>query len=466
MSSELKLGLPTSLGSLPADFVFGTATAAYQIEGGWNEGGRGMSIWDTYARTPGKTRNGDSGDIANDHYHRWQADLDLMQRLGIPAYRLNFSWVRLQPTGRGPLNPEGVKFYRDLIAGCHARGIKPYVTIYHWDLPQTLEDEGGWPNRQTAVAFGEYSRLVAEAFGDVVADWITINEAWCVAFLGYEMGQHAPGKTDPKLGIAAAHHVLLAHGLALQALRQVNPNLKVGITNIMNHIVPKTDSAADAAVADSVDVRANRVFMEPLYKGAYDEGCFREFEQHGLNRVPTEGALVQPGDLELISAEVDFIGVNHYHTFVVSADFAGAGGFPGHMAEPNHQSNWGWPNTPWGLKGVLERVARDYSKKPIFVTENGITLADYATPEGKVNDFDRIDYLNGYIDAVGQAIQGGTNVAGYFAWSFMDNYEWAEGYSKRFGIVYVDYASQIRIPKASAYWYQNVIATHNQKASR
>ena len=466
MTSELKLGLPASLGSLPADFVFGTATAAYQIEGGWNEGGRGMSIWDTYARTPGKTRNGDSGDIANDHFHRWESDLDLMQSLGIPAYRLNFSWVRLQPTGSGPLNPQGVEFYRNLIQGLHARGIKPFVTLYHWDLPQTLEDKGGWPNRETAIAFGEYSRLVAAAFGDIVADWITINEAWCVAFLGYEMGQHAPGKTDPKLGIAAAHNVLLAHGLALQALREVNPSLNVGITNIMNHVVPRTDSAADAAVADAVDVRSNRVFMEPLYKGAYDEGCFAAFEEHGLNRVPAAGALVQPGDLELISAEVDFIGVNHYHTLIASAELASQGGMPARMAEPNHQSNWGWPNTPWGLKGVLDRVARDYSKKPIFVTENGITLADYATPEGKVNDFDRIDYLNGYIDAVGQAIQGGTNVAGYFAWSFMDNYEWAEGYSKRFGIVYVDYASQIRIPKASAYWYQNVIAEHNKKAAK
>jgi beta-glucosidase len=465
MSSQLKLGVPENLSALPADFLFGTATAAYQIEGGYNEGGRGMSIWDTYARTPGKTRNGDSGDIANDHFHRWESDLDLMKSLGIPAYRLNFSWVRLQPTGEGPLNPQGVEFYRNLIAGLHSRGIRPFVTVYHWDLPQTLQDAGGWPNRRTAELFGEYSRLVAQTFGDIVEDWITINEAWCVAFLGYEMGQHAPGLTDPKLGIAAAHHVLLAHGLALQAFREVNPALRVGITNIVNHVVPKTDSAADQAAADVFDVRANRVFLEPLYRGAYDEGCFGQFEQHGLNRVASADSLVKPGDLELIGAETDFVGVNHYHTILASADVSQPGGLGMEMAEPNHQSNWGWPNTPWGLKAVLERVALDYSNKQIYVTENGITLADYSTPEGKVNDFDRIDYLNGYIDAVAQAIAGGTNVAGYFAWSFMDNYEWAEGYSKRFGIVYVDYASQIRIPKASAYWYQNLIQLHSKKAA-
>jgi beta-glucosidase len=376
----------------------------------------------------------------------------------------------LQPTGQGPLNPEGVEFYRNLIAGCHARGIKPYVTIYHWDLPQTLQDAGGWPNRGTAELFGEYSRLVAEAFGDIVENWITINEAWCVSFLGYEMGQHAPGLTDPKLGIAAAHHVLLAHGLALKAFREVNPALKVGITNIVNHVLPKTDSEADKAVADILDIRANRIFLEPLYKGSYDEGSYNVFEALGLNRVAAAGGLVQPGDLELIGAETDFIGVNHYHTVVASADATQPGGLGMEMAQPNHQSNWGWPNTPWGLKAVLERVASDYSsangskRKPIFVTENGITLADYATPEGKVNDFDRIDYLNGYIDAVAQANQNGANVAGYFAWSFMDNYEWAEGYSKRFGIVYVDYASQTRIPKASAYWYQNLINQHGKKA--
>jgi len=462
MANELKLGLPNSLSSLPKDFVFGTATAAQQIEGGWNEGGRGVSIWDTYAHTPGKTRNGDSGDIANDHFHRWESDLDLMQSLSIPAYRLNFSWVRLQPTGSGPLNPQGVKFYRDLIAGCHARGIKPYVTLYHWDLPQTLEDAGGWPNRETALRFGEYSRLVAQAFGDIVGDWITINEAWCVSFLGYAYGAHAPGKTDPKLGIAAAHHVLLAHGLALKAFREVNPTLKVGITNIVNHVLPKTNSDADLALADIEDVKANRVFLEPIYKGAYDEGCFRVFEADGLNREPAIGALVQPGDLELISGEVDFVGVNHYHTVICSADAAARGESATAMAEPNQQSNWGWPNTPWGLQAVLERISREYSDKPIFVTENGITLADYSTPEGKVNDFDRIDYLNGYIDAVGTAIEHGANVVGYFAWSFMDNYEWAEGYSKRFGIVYVDYPTQTRIPKASAYWYQNLIRVHQQ----
>jgi len=454
------------ISTLPADFIFGTATAAYQIEGAVMEGGRGVSIWDTFSHTAGKTLHGDTGDIACDHYHRWAEDLDLMQALGLQGYRLNFSWVRLQPTGEGPLNPEGVKFYRDILEGCHARGIKPFVTIYHWDLPQALQDKGGWPARETAFRFGEYSALLIEEFADLAADWITINEAWCVAFLGHSWGMQAPGFKDDKLAIRAAHHTLLAHGLALAQFRQKAPQLRVGITNIHSNVTAKTDSAADQAAAAKLDARMNKLFLEPLYKGSYSQDVIEVFEADGLNAGEVAGALVQPGDLALISAPNDFIGVNHYHNMIASADSTAPDGICIEQATPNEQSSWNWPNTPYAIGNIVRRINRDYSKLPIFITENGVTLNDYATPEGLVHDPDRIDYLNGYINAIAEAARDGVPMAGYFAWSFMDNFEWAEGYNMRFGLVYMDYPSQKRTPKQSAYWYRDLIELHKTKEAK
>lgn len=447
---------PANLASFPPDFLFGTATAAYQIEGAVAEGGRGPSIWDTFSHTPAKVYRGDTGDIACDHYHRWEDDLDLMAELGYPAYRMSLSWARLQPQGSGPLNPEGVAFYRNLLEGCHQRGITPLVTLYHWDLPQPLQDAGGWPARATAERFGEYAGRVIGALGDLATHWITINEPWCVSFLSHALGKHAPGLTDGALALRAAHHTLVAHGLALRAFRAKLPEAKVGITNILRLVNPASEAPEDVEAARVVDIRTNRIFLEPCYHGVYPEDVVEAFAPEGLNRGEQEGALVQPGDLALISAPSDFVGINHYHNVTATADESTPTGIVISHVEPI-ASSFGWSNTPDALYRLLVRVSDEFSSLPIMVTENGISLNDYADPEGRVNDVERIDYYRGYVEAVGRAIADGVDVRGYMAWSFLDNFEWGEGYDKRFGLVYVDYPTQRRIPKSSAYWYGEMI---------
>ena len=442
------------LTAFPADFRWGVATAAYQIEGGASEGGRGASIWDTFSHTPGLVLNGDNGDIAVDHFHRWPADLDLMVELGIKHYRLSLSWTRLQPTGAGELNPEGLAFYRDLLGGMRARGIEPLVTLYHWDLPQALEDEGGWANRDTAHRFADYASRVVAELGFLAADWITINEPWCVSFLGYGSGVHAPGKSDTRLAVAAAHHVNMAHGLALAAIRAINPELRVSNSNLVTDIVPATDSDDDAAAVLRLDAMNNRIFLDPVYRGFYSAVVHELFDEYGL------AGLIHDGDLDVIGAPVDFMGLNHYQRVVVSADENG-----GYLkltetpAEPATTS-FGWSVEPDSLRSVLSRVSRDFTKLPIYVTENGASYDDYADPNGSVNDWPRVEYFSGYLAAAAEAIREGVNLQGYYAWSFLDNFEWAEGYSKRFGLVYVDYPTQKRIPKQSALWYRQLIADH------
>ena len=459
-------GLPTRLAALPRDFLFGTATAAYQIEGGVAEGGRGPSIWDTFSHTPERTHRGDTGDVACDHYHRWEGDLDLMAELGLPAYRLSLSWARLQPAGEGALNPEGVHFYRAILDGCRRRGITPLLTLYHWDLPQPLQDAGGWPNRETAHRFADYASQCIDAFADLVVDWITINEPWCVSFLSHEWGVQAPGVRDPAQAIRAAHHTLLAHGLALRHFRARTPDAKVGITNLLSNMNPRSDSPEDLAATKLLDIRMNRIFLEPCYHGEYPADVVAVFAAAGLNAGEVEGALVQPGDLELISAPTDFVGVNHYTNVLVYAGGDGDEGDDGRSwggVRMEHvgpaPTSFGWSNTPAALHDVLARVNKEFSPLPILVTENGASFHDYVDPNGEVRDFERIDYLRGYIDAVAQAVEDGVDVRGYFAWSFLDNFEWAEGYDKRFGLVFVDYGTQRRIPKASAYWYRDTINT-------
>ncbi|WP_026554535.1 GH1 family beta-glucosidase [Arthrobacter sp. 35W] len=445
--------------TFPAGFAWGVATAAYQIEGAVAEGGRGPSIWDSFSHQSGTTIHGDTGDIACDHYHRWEGDLDLMAELGIPSYRLSLSWSRLQPTGTGPLNPEGVAFYRNLLAGCAARGITPYVTLYHWDLPQPLQDDGGWPARHTASRFGDYAGLVADALGHLAEHWITINEPMCAAFLGHSWGMQAPGSKDDRLAVRAAHHLLLAHGLALAAFRERRPEAKVGITNIIGNLNPATQSEADRLATEHWDAVSNRIFLDPVYRGRYADSTVAAYGQYGLTATG-EGAgggdLVQPGDLALISAPGDFAGINHYTNMLVAAgDDTGTPNWQHVRPTP---SSFGWSDTPEALKTVLKRVASEYTSLPLYVTENGITLHDYVDPNGEVRDTERIHYLRGYISAVGEAIADGVDVRGYFAWSFMDNFEWAEGYDKRFGLVFVDYGTQRRIPKQSAHWYGGMIA--------
>jgi beta-glucosidase len=442
---------------LPHDFVIGTATAAFQIEGAATEGGRGVSIWDTYSQTPGLIQFGDDPETGCDHYRLWREDLDLMQSLNLRAYRLNFSWVRLQPSGTGPLNPEGVKFYRELIQGCIDRGITPYVTLYHWDLPQALQDNGGWANRDTAIRFGEYATLVVDAFKDLVHNWITINEAWCVSFLGYEWGVQAPGVKDIRQATRAIHHVLLSHGLAMQGIRKVAPKVSAGITNLLVNVNPKSTSPADLHAAFVVDIRMNRIVLDPLYRGSYGSDVLSIFSRYGLNEVPAVGELVQPGDLEIIATATDFVGINHYTNVLAYSDEKSEWeGVEMDHVEPT-RGNFGWSDTPWALRDILVRVNRDYSQLPIFITENGTSHVDVINTDGFVEDPFRIDYLAGYLHGIGEAIAAGVPVKGYFIWSFMDNFEWSWGFEKRFGIVYVDFPTKKRIVKSSGLWLKNLL---------
>ena len=448
-----------TLEEYPADFIWGVATAAFQIEGAAKEGGRGPSIWDTFSHTPGLTHNGDNGDIATDHYHRWESDLDLMAELGIRAYRLSLSWSRLQPAGHGPLNQEAVDFYRSLLLGLRQRGIEALVTLYHWDLPQPLEELGGWPNRKTAYLFADYVSLVLVELADLATDWITINEAWCVSFLGYGNGAHAPGRKNINDAVAAAHHLNLAHGLAVAQFRRVAPQLRVGITNIVTDIFPASESAEDALAVERLDAFSNRFFLDPVLLGDYSPVVRTTFKEFGFDN------LIRKGDLELIGAPTDFTGVNHYQRVVAWAE-EGAG-FLNLRERPAGpaSTSLGWSVIPDSLYNVLVRVARDFTTLPIYVTENGACFDDYLDPNGEVIDSERVSYFSRYLTAAGKAIREGVNLKGYFAWSFLDNFEWAEGYRKRFGIVYVDFRTQERIPKASAYWYRQLIADHRDLQS-
>ncbi|MET9480078.1 GH1 family beta-glucosidase [Streptomyces sp. NPDC006638] len=451
--------------TFPAGFLWGTATAAYQIEGAAQDDGRTPSIWDVYSRTPGKVRNGDTGDIATDHYHRWREDVAIMADLGVGAYRFSVSWPRVQPGGRGPASAKGLDFYRRLADGLLDKGIRPVVTLYHWDLPQELEDAGGWPERDTAFRFAEYAGIVADALGDRVGSWTTLNEPWCSAFLGYGSGVHAPGRTDPADALRAAHHLNLGHGLAVQALRERLPaTAQVSVTLNLHHVRPLTDSPADVDAARRIDGTANRIFTGPMLEGAYPADVLTD------TAPVTDWSFVHDGDTALIHQPLDFLGVNYYSPTLVShhtgpaahrSDGHGASEhspWPGadevafHQT-PGERTAMGWTIDPEGLYELLLRVKRDHPGLPMVITENGAAFDDYAGPDGEVRDPERIAYLRGHLAAVHRAIDAGADVRGYFLWSLLDNFEWAYGYGKRFGMVYVDYATQRRIPKSSAHWY-------------
>lgn len=441
-------------GALPPGFLFGAATAAYQIEGAVSEGGRGPSIWDTFSHTPGMTRNGDTGDIACDHYHRWEADLDLVRDLGLSAYRLSVSWARLQPDGRGPLNPAGVAFYRSLLERLRADGVRPFVTLYHWDLPQVLEDAGGWPVRDTASRFAEYAAATTAALGDLVDDWITVNEPWCQAFLGYGSGIHAPGRRDLRDAVAASHHLLLGHGLAVQAIRAARPGARIGIANILTDVRPASDEPADLAATARYDTNSNRLFLDPVLREAYPEEVHAIYDRLGLDRV------VRADDERVIGSRVDFLGVNHYQRIEVrhdpTDDHLGAHGVPAQPAT----TSLSWSVIPDALHTVLLRLHREYPPTPLYITENGASYHDYLDPSGDVHDPERVAYLEGYLHAAADAIADGVDLRGYFHWSLLDNFEWGEGYGSRFGLVHVEYASQRRTPKDSARWYRDLITRH------
>ncbi|MFD8197897.1 GH1 family beta-glucosidase [Streptomyces wuyuanensis] len=457
--------------TFPPSFTWGTATAAYQIEGAATLDGRTPSIWDTYSRTPGRVRNGDTGDVATDHYHRWREDVAIMADLGVGAYRFSLAWPRVQPTGRGPSVQKGLDFYRRLTDALLEKNIQPVATLYHWDLPQELEDAGGWPERATAERFAEYAGLAAEALGDRVRTWITLNEPWCSAFLGYASGVHAPGRTDPVAALRAAHHLNLGHGKAVQALRANLPaDAQVSVTLNIHHVRPRSGAEEDVDAARRIDALANRVFTGPMLQGAYPEDLLRDTASL------TDWSFVEDGDLKEIAQPLDFLGVNYYTPTLVSGGAAetshgsdghgnsahspwpGADGVSFHLP-PGSTTAMGWAVDPTGLYDLLVRLKDDFPRLPLMITENGAAFDDYVNPEGEVNDPDRIAYLQGHLAAVHRAIEAGADVRGYFLWSLLDNFEWGYGYSKRFGAVYVDYPTGKRIPKASARWYGGVART-------
>jgi beta-glucosidase len=447
--------------SFPDGFLWGVATAAYQVEGGVSEGGRGPSVWDTFSHTPGKVRRGDTGDIACDAYHRLDEDLDLLTELGVLAYRFSISWPRIQPAGTGPANAAGLDYYRRLVSGLRDRGIEPVATLYHWDLPQPLEDAGGWPARDTAARFADYAALLGDALGDQVGRWITLNEPQVVANNGYRLGTHAPGRRDEAAAAAATHHLLLGHGLALGALRASLPGgRQVGFTLNMTVVRPTSDQAK--AVAEQIEAETNRVFLDPVLTGSYPVGAVRP------SLLPA-AELVRDGDLAVIGAPIDFLGVNYYRPGTVGlrdeADELRRGekrisSYPGAVTIARDDvpySDMGWPIDASGLYDLLLQLYRQAPSLPLYITENGMAAEDYVDPEGTVDDYERIAYLRDHLDAAARAIEAGVDLRGYFCWSFLDNFEWAEGYQKRFGLVYVDYRTQRRIPKASAAFYASII---------
>ena len=459
--------------AFPPGFLWGAATAAYQIEGAPAEDGKGASVWDTFSHLPGRTTHGDSGDIACDSYHRMDEDLAVVSRLSLGAYRFSISWPRIMPDGRGVPNPAGLAHYSLLIDGLLDRGITPVVTLYHWDLPQALQDKGGWAARDTAELFAEYASAVAGALGDRVGRWITINEPWVVANLGYRTGEHAPGIRDPRQAAAATHHLLLAHGRAAAAVRASSPAgtggpAEVGITLNMSSVRPADPAgAADRDLAADIDAELNGVFLQPLMHGAYPARL-------GPDHAPGP-EIVRDGDFGVIQAPIDFLGVNYYAPQIVAARGDGVlrrGDDPmDDRAGAVHVRPDGMPVTamdwladPDGLYELLVRLRDDAPGLPLYITENGAACHDYVNPDGTVEDTERIAYLHGHLQAARRAIADGVPLRGYFAWSLMDNFEWAHGFSKRFGLVFVDYGTQRRIPKRSAEWFAEVASSNSVPA--
>ncbi|GAA4932433.1 GH1 family beta-glucosidase [Actinoplanes utahensis] len=438
--------------TFPDGFVWGAATASYQIEGAAREDGRGPSIWDTFSRTPGKVFAGHTGDIACDHYHRYADDVALMADLGLASYRFSIAWPRVRPDGTGPVNPKGLDFYDRLTDELLGKGIDPVVTLYHWDLPQTLEDRGGWTNRETAEAFADYAAVVFGRLGDRVGTWTTLNEPWCSAYLGYGSGIHAPGRQDPASALIAAHHLNLAHGLAARTLRSAGAR-SISITLNPCEVSPLDPANPDdVAAARLIDGVANRIFFDPLLKGEYATDVLEH-----IARV-TDPSFIRDGDTAIIHQPLDVLGINYYTPSYVEAvpGHGGALDYPGSdgiafRKLPAPVTDMGWPIEPAALTRLLTRIHRDYPGTALMITENGA-----AYPEG-VHDLPRIEYIDGHLRACHDALAAGVDLRGYFAWSLMDNFEWAEGYAKRFGMVHVDYTTQQRVLKDSAKWYREVI---------
>ncbi|MDR3577008.1 MAG: GH1 family beta-glucosidase [Anaerolineaceae bacterium] len=442
-----------SIQKFPEHFVWGAATSAYQIEGAWQEDGKGESIWDRYSHRPYMIQNGDTGDVACDHYHHMPEDVALMRNLGLKSYRFSISWPRLLPDGRGAVNPKGLGFYDCLLDELLAAGITPMATLNHWDVPQALQDQGGWTNRQMVDWFCEYARMAFEKLGDRVGYWVTHNEPWVIAYLGYKEGVMAPGLADLTLSTRTAHHLLLSHGRTVQLFRQGGYGGKIGMVLNTGHFMPASDSEKDRAACQRAYDQMLGLYLGPLYKGAYPAALLDWLGPH----CPP----VQADDMAVIGQPADFLGINYYSSSTVAHD--PNGGFWRNAQNPISAPGWGrttvnWGVYPAGLTAVLLDIKENYGNPPMFVTENGAAFEDTADADGFVADWGRVNYLRAHLMAVKQAIQAGADLKGYYVWSLLDNFEWSQGYKPRFGIVRVDFATGRRIPKQSAAWYRDVIA--------
>jgi beta-glucosidase len=434
----------------PEGFLWGTATSAYQIEGAWNEDGKGPSIWDTFSHQPGTTYNGQNGDIAADHYHRYQDDVKIMKDLGLKSYRFSISWSRVLPTGEGKINAAGLAFYDHLVDALLENGIEPIATLFHYDLPQALQDQGGWPNRDTAYRFADYAQLLGNKLSDRVSLWITHNEPLVTAVVGHLLGEHAPGQKDPMATFAAAHHLLLSHGLAVQALRNASDHpLKIGIALNLNPIYPASDQEEDRQAAVLYDGIQNRTMLDPIFKGQYPEDVFDL-----LGPLFPE---IQTQDLPTISAPIDFLGVNYYSRVVIRHDPNIPFVQLSQVQPQGSEYSQMWEIYPQGIYELLDRINKDYHPTCMWVSENGIPVPDGVDFDGKVRDDRRIQYLQDHLIQIHRAIKNGIPVNGYLVWSFLDNFEWNLGYRMRFGLVYVDFETNNRIIKNSGFWFRNVI---------
>ncbi|MEU8563759.1 GH1 family beta-glucosidase [Streptomyces cyaneofuscatus] len=442
----------TDLNAFPADFTWGVATAAYQIEGAVTEDGRSPSIWDTFSHTPGKVDNGDTGDIACDHYHRVPEDIGLIKQVGADAYRFSIAWPRVVPGGDGPVNKAGLDFYDRLVDGLLEAGVTPFATLYHWDLPQVLQDRGGWTVRETSEHFAAYASHVVERIGDRVKDWATLNEPLCSAWIGHLEGRMAPGLTDLTAAVRASYHLHLGHGLAVQAIRAASSDARVGIVNNLSPIVPASTSEADLAAARRADGHINRWWLDPVLGRGYPQDMV---ETYGVD-LP-----VRPGDLETIAAPLDWLGLNYYFRQIVTADPSGpAPGFTQVPVADARHTYMDWEVYADGLEQLLLRLTEEYGVERIYVTENGSAYQDTVAADGSVHDPERVAYLEEHLTACARAVAKGAPLAGYFAWSLLDNFEWAYGYDKRFGLVHVDYATQRRTVKSSGRRYAELIREH------
>ncbi len=444
--------------NFPAGFSWGAATSAQQIEGGRHEGGRGESIWDRFAAEPGRIADGSDPGVACDHYHRWRDDVRLMQRLGLHAYRFSIAWPRIQPTGRGAANTAGLDFYDGLVDALLEAGIEPFPTLYHWDLPQALQDAGGWAARDTVGAFADYAAAVVDRLGDRVRRWVTHNEPWCIAVLGHEEGHHAPGHKDPAEALRVAHHLLLSHGRAAAAIRAAAPRTEVGLVHNHCPAYPASDRAADGDAARWFDGFFNRWFLDPVFKGAYPADAVADRVAAGHLPGP-ELPFVQEGDLAEIAAPLDFLGINYYSRVVMETGPDGDRRAvpPGPDAETTDMD---WEVFPAGLRESLRTVHRDYAPPAVYVTENGAAYDDPAAPDGRIADPRRLAYLDGHLHALHRALADGVPVRGYFLWSLLDNFEWGFGYLKKFGLFAVEPGTFRRLPRDSAFWYRDVIRSN------